>query len=460
MQHKVLDAKDVVIRFAGDSGDGMQLTGSLFADMSAIYGNQLSTFPDYPAEIRAPQGTVSGVSGFQVHIGSDNVSTPGDFCDLLVAMNPAALMANEPRGNAGYPCKNTALGLLSRVYLFMGDYENCIVTVNTMLGGSDKTYIDPSDKLDPNLASYFANAKTSKETLFCIAHELTDDRGQSSIGSMYNGDGGGWGEIYPSFPLMNLYERYPMDIRYSEFIKPQYKNNAAPSASKKVFIPNGTPGSTERRDIVNPCPTATFDAVSGQYTFVESGVNYTVENRAIQGEYNEYHVNYNGEDLTVRIIPSNITARNTYPKYYITKFGYQDGSPTLSSPVVLRWAEVILNRAEAYARLTGYDKEALDDVNVIRTRAGIPAAGLFATTNMHGYANAIDVVMDERRLELAFEGHRMFDVYRNQQNMNREYPGLQAWKEILFDFNKEPHILYPIPNAEWTVSGIQQNDGY
>ena len=94
MQHKVIDAKDVVIRFAGDSGDGMQLTGSLFADMSALFGNELSTFPDYPAEIRAPHGTVSGVSGFQVHIGSEQITTPGDFCDLLVAMNPAALKAN------------------------------------------------------------------------------------------------------------------------------------------------------------------------------------------------------------------------------------------------------------------------------------------------------------------------------------------------------------------------------
>ena len=94
MQHTIIDAKDVVIRFAGDSGDGMQLTGSLFADMSAIYGNSLSTFPDYPAEIRAPHGTVSGVSGFQVHIGSGEVNTPGDYCDLLVAMNPAALKAN------------------------------------------------------------------------------------------------------------------------------------------------------------------------------------------------------------------------------------------------------------------------------------------------------------------------------------------------------------------------------
>ena len=106
MQHKVIDTKDVVIRFAGDSGDGMQLTGSLFADMSAIYGNELSTFPAYPAEIRAPHGTVSGVSGFQVHIGSGDVNTPGDFCDMLVAMNPAALKANAKW------CKPTAMILV------------------------------------------------------------------------------------------------------------------------------------------------------------------------------------------------------------------------------------------------------------------------------------------------------------------------------------------------------------
>ena len=94
MQHKVIDTNDVVIRFAGDSGDGMQLTGTLFADASALYGNEISTFPDYPAEIRAPHGTVSGVSGFQVHIGRSGVTTPGDFADALVAMNPAALKAN------------------------------------------------------------------------------------------------------------------------------------------------------------------------------------------------------------------------------------------------------------------------------------------------------------------------------------------------------------------------------
>ena len=89
-----VELNDVVIRFSGDSGDGMQLTGTLFSDTSALLGNGISTFPDYPSEIRAPQGTVAGVSGFQVHFGNDKVITPGDYCDVLVAMNPAALKSN------------------------------------------------------------------------------------------------------------------------------------------------------------------------------------------------------------------------------------------------------------------------------------------------------------------------------------------------------------------------------
>ncbi len=83
---KTLDK--VVVRFSGDSGDGMQLAGNIFTNVSAGLGNKVSTFPDYPAEVRAPQGSLSGVSGFQVSVGVD-VHTPGDLCDVLIAMNPA-----------------------------------------------------------------------------------------------------------------------------------------------------------------------------------------------------------------------------------------------------------------------------------------------------------------------------------------------------------------------------------
>ncbi|MBQ1581386.1 MAG: 2-oxoacid:acceptor oxidoreductase subunit alpha [Prevotella sp.] len=90
-QLEVKELDQVVVRFSGDSGDGMQLAGSIFSTVSASVGNGISTFPDYPADIRAPQGSLTGVSGFQVHIGEGRVYTPGDLCDVLVAMNAAAL---------------------------------------------------------------------------------------------------------------------------------------------------------------------------------------------------------------------------------------------------------------------------------------------------------------------------------------------------------------------------------
>jgi 2-oxoglutarate/2-oxoacid ferredoxin oxidoreductase subunit alpha len=93
-QKTIENVDEVTIRFAGDSGDGMQLTGTQFTNTTAILGNDLSTLPDYPAEIRAPAGTLFGVSGFQIHFGSTEIHTPGDHCDVLVAMNPAALKVN------------------------------------------------------------------------------------------------------------------------------------------------------------------------------------------------------------------------------------------------------------------------------------------------------------------------------------------------------------------------------
>ncbi len=94
---KVVSKEKAVILFSGDSGDGIQLTGTLFSDAAAHFGNDLITFPDYPAEIRAPQGTVGGVSGFQIHLGHTKIDSPGDFADVLVAMNPAAIRANAAR---------------------------------------------------------------------------------------------------------------------------------------------------------------------------------------------------------------------------------------------------------------------------------------------------------------------------------------------------------------------------
>ena len=114
----VEERRNVVILFAGDSGDGIQLTGSQFTDTNALFANDVSTFPNYPAEIRAPQGTLAGVSGYQLHFGSEEIFTPGDLCDVLVVMNAAALKANllklKPGGTIiansdGFDAKNLRL---------------------------------------------------------------------------------------------------------------------------------------------------------------------------------------------------------------------------------------------------------------------------------------------------------------------------------------------------------------
>ena len=93
-EKKIVVLDNAVVKFAGDSGDGMQLVGTLFTDDAALFGNDLATFPDYPAEIRAPHNTVAGVSGFQLNLGHKKIYTPGDLCDVIIAMNPASLKAN------------------------------------------------------------------------------------------------------------------------------------------------------------------------------------------------------------------------------------------------------------------------------------------------------------------------------------------------------------------------------
>src|SRR5690242_17134421 len=123
-----LDA--VTIRFAGDSGDGMQLAGTRFTDASAILGNDISTLPDFPAEIRAPAGTLPGVSGFQVHFSSRDIHTPGDTLNALVAMNPAALKTNLKDLQAG------GILLVNSDAFTAGDLHKAGYKVNPLEDGS------------------------------------------------------------------------------------------------------------------------------------------------------------------------------------------------------------------------------------------------------------------------------------------------------------------------------------
>jgi starch-binding outer membrane protein, SusD/RagB family len=144
-----------------------------------------------------------------------------------------------------------------------------------------------------------------------------------------------------------------------------------------------------------------------------------------------------------------VKKRNGISKYFITKFSYQDDYVTLSSPHILRLSEMYLNRAEAYAK-TSEDQKALDDINVIRARAGLSGGDLYTLGDLQGAATVLDAVLQERRLELAYEGHRTFDVYRNKKSLNRSFPGvhLPEGEDTQIINYDNPRIIYFIPQDE------------
>lgn len=370
-------------------------------------------------------------------------STVGEVYDQIVddLQNAIRLMSvGSRRGNAGYVSKEAAQGLLSRVYLYMDKNQEVVdLVTNDMLNGAS-----PESKLEPtsSFSSYFSNALASKETLWAIAHTSLETKGQSSIASMYLNDGMGWGEVFSSDPLNDLYERYPLDVRYTSFVIPKYADNPS---EMMISWPVESAGSDDFRS--NELRDVEYNAISKKYFFTEGSQQISVETETVN-DYPQYYIVWNGSKQQVRLTKK-MQNRNSFPLYYISKFSYQDGDPMLSSPVMLRWGEVLLNRAEAYAKL-GKTAEALSDVNIIRQRAGLSGDALFTTDNFgkRGYDSLLDVVLDERRLELAFEGHRLFDLYRNKKDMDRRYAGVQPWEIVKYD---DPKIQYPIPFDETSV---------
>lgn len=453
----IYSANTVIENFKeGESASGDQLLGEAYFLRAMMHFHMVTLF--------AKQYTIdSSAPGVPLRISTNTEvttrATVAEVYDQVIAdLQKATQLMNTPRhsGHPGYASKNTALGLLSRVYLYMDENQKVLDVIKEM--GEPTTY------LDPNYDTYFARALTSKETLLAITHTVSENRAQSSLGSMYNGDGGGWGEVYPSAPLLNLYNRYPEDIR-RKYIVPQVETDKRQPLYGKptVFIPAKSENDFRSNDYVEIltdadgkyCEVTDDKKVTTKYRINEVKVNGMNEEDP-SGEYTLYTVNYGGEKVFVQLYDSFPIHYFTFPEAFITKFGYQDGEPQLSSPVLLRWGEIVLNRAEANAKL-GNDAAALADVNAIRTRAGLSGAALFDATNMHGYSSVLDVVLDERRLELAFEGHRRNDVYRNKRKMNRKYAGTQPWEEIDYTEDK---IQYPIPFNERSVSHIPQNPGY
>ena len=353
--------------------------------------------------------------------------------DLLKAVE----LMNIPGGstitpkNSCYASKEVAEALLSRVYLYMEKWDRVKeLTDNIINSGRYKLIEGDAYK---NYPTYVP--EDNNETIFAVRYTKDVDYQPSyrayMIGSMYARiDNDGWGEMYPSDSYLRLLDLHPQDLRHAFIRKQTLKNGnywfIYSKNNSYVKVPVTKEGDTYT--ITDP---AGYQSATVSRESYHGGSAYTVT--TTEGD------KYYGR------VEEELETRNDYPKYFIYKCSLQEGQAQLWSPIISRLAEMYLNRAEAKYHL-GDIQGALDDVNIIRKRAGIP---LWTVGNMPGETDVLELILEERRLELAFEAHRRFDVYRNRQMLNRAYPGGHISSggptEIRYDENA---IVEFIPQSE------------
>ena len=420
--------------------------------------------------------------------------------DLLKAKEFLAHGELERIGSAsekGYVTLDAATALLARVYLYMDKNEECIAQCNELLDHAPSAVTSGYD-----YAEYPTHTYDHPETIWCLRLDTSDEwageHAEASIASMYIKDGQGWGEHYWNDNLIDDFRRCPDDKRFKAYFRMRktvridekgvmkdvkdddteemkktyvlknlsWDEMAALTDSVTVLFPVqvNESGKSCSDDFCFNCVPNDDGTIPIKYQNKDYTVTPTVENGKTV-----YYVNdagFPGYKLNgkcrVYVRPNFTRADGTrfnmggsYAIYFNTKFSYQDGLAMLTSPVFLRWGEVVLNRAEAYAK-TNNNSKALDDVNTIRKRAGLSGDDLITEANLAGlgFKSVLDAVLAERRMELCFEGHRFFDVFRNQLPMDRQYVGCHDWTIIQPDDIRIPLLL---PLDEINSSGIQQN---
>lgn len=295
--------------------------------------------------------------------------------------------------------------LLARLYLYKGENQKAIEYANKLIESGEFSLLSSANYRQLSTAAPESNA----ENIFAIKFVKDvdyPDNGWATIGSMYaNFEGSGYGEMYASRTYLEKIRKYPEDVRYS-MIKPVVAN------ANELHAYYVTDDYKYKSVIVKKS--------GSDYTYAAAGKTNTLIKESNGAGSFQYYIQIEGKKRTV-LIDSKLDNRNGYLKYYILKCSGQEGQAHLWSPIISRLAEIYLIRAEANAKI-GNSGASLNDVNLIRKRAGIPQAGLWTSANLNG-KTVLDVVLDERQLELAWEGHRKFDVFRNGYTLDRHYPG-------------------------------------
>ena len=410
--------------------------------------------------------------GMDTYAGDPVRASIGDIYDHIVLDLQEAIKLldnNDTRKGKVYASADAARALLARVYLYMEKNDECIQICDELMAHAPAAVTSGYDyKVFPT------KTYDMDETIFCIKPNLTDwfytEHPQSSIGSMYYSDtnikqfdgDNGWGEHYWSEELIELFQRYPQDKRFAAYF---YQEAPDEGNEDKLMITFPIKTKSTNSYCSSGIVHGLTPEADGSIKFKYNKKSFTAVPVQVNG-YTQYEVNDAGFVSTADncSVQKRVYVRKdggvranggNFAIYYNSKFNGMEGRGNLTAPALLRWGEVVLNRAEARAK-KGDEQGALDDVNIIRKRAGLDGDAEMSLANykQRGYASVLDVVLDERRMELCFEGLRYFDVFRNRKKMDRRFVGFHAFGDI--DWT-DPRLALLIPLDEINASKIPQN---
>jgi hypothetical protein len=426
-------------------GEAYYLRGMIYFYLCRAYGRPYSQSPE--TNLGVP--IVNGVPADLYNLALPDRSTVKDtYAQAISDLKKAESLMTDNK-SAAYATKEAAQAMLSRVYLYMsGTYETpnqeyaslSIDYANKVIASGRYNLLSRADFMKYNTFAPDASGQT--ETIFAVkqvASEFSGDDHYYGIGGMYaNIQGQGWGEMYASAKYLDLLRKSGLkkDARWA-FIDPQYELDAANNKTEAFrFITNSYDASGTQTGY-NYIQQPLKNNSNGSYYITIGTTNYNLT--VVNAAENQYSIVYEGKTYTGEKDYMMLLNR-VYPMYYITKCSLQDNSSHLHSPTISRLAEMYLNMAEAYAKKGDY-ANALTNLNVIRERAIV--GGGYTSLNS---TNAVQRIDEERQLELAFEAHRGYDVYRNGQTMTRHYPGPH---KPMIDFPaSSPRVVQYIPQSE------------
>ncbi|MEA9411975.1 RagB/SusD family nutrient uptake outer membrane protein [Flavobacterium sp. PL02] len=426
-------------------GEAYYLRGMVYFYLVKTYGRPYAQSPETNLGVPIVNGLPEDIANINL---PDRATVKASYEQAISDLKKGEALMNESR-TATYATKEAAQAMLSRVYLYMsGTYETpnqqyadlSIEYANKVINSGRYNMLSRVDFMKYNTFAPDASGQT--ETIFAVKRVASEYSGFDhyyGIGGMYaNIQGQGWGEMYASAKYLDLLRKSGLkkDARWA-FIDPQYALDAANNKTEAFrFITdafNASGVQTGYNYVQQPLKTNS----SGSYyiTIANTDYNLTVVNAA----ENSYSINYAGKTY-VGEKDYMMLLNRVYPMYYVTKCSLQDNSSHLHSPIISRLAEMYLNMAEAYAKKSDY-QNALKNLNIVRERS-IIGGGYTSLTS----TNAVQLIDEERQLELAFEAQRGYDVYRNGQTMTRHYPGPHT---PMVDYPAtSPRVVQYIPQSE------------